>query len=66
MKLFLLVLAMVLIVEGLPYAAAPEKMREWLLKLSEVPPTTLRTVGLCSLCTGLVLCWLVQRSSLFS
>jgi len=65
MKLFLLVLAMVLIVEGLPYAAAPEKMREWLLKLSEVPPATLRTVGLCSLGIGLLLCWLVQRSNLF-
>lgn len=65
MKLFLLVLAMVLIVEGLPYAAAPEKMREWLLKLSDVPPTTLRTIGLFSLCIGLLLCWLVQKSSLF-
>lgn len=65
MKLLILVLAMVLIVEGLPYAAAPEKMREWLLKLSEVPPSTLRIVGLLSLCTGLVICWLVQKSSFF-
>ena len=65
MKLLVLVLAMVLIVEGLPYAAAPEKMREWLLKLSEVPPSTLRLVGLFSLCTGLLLCWVVQKSSIF-
>ena len=66
MKLLLLVFGMVLIVEGLPYAAAPEKMREWLLKLSEVPPSTLRTIGLLSLTTGLVICWLVQKSSFFS
>ncbi|MGI9538384.1 MAG: DUF2065 domain-containing protein [Desulfocapsaceae bacterium] len=65
MKLLVLVFAMVLIVEGLPYAAAPEKMREWLLKLSEVPPSTLRVIGLVSLCSGLIICWLVQRSSLF-
>ena len=66
MKLLLLVLGMVLIVEGLPYAAAPEKMREWLLKLSEVPPSTLRLIGLFSLSSGLVLCWLVQKSPFFS
>ena len=66
MKLLLLVLGMVLIVEGLPYAAAPEKMREWLLKLSEVPPSTLRMIGLISLTSGLVLCWLVQKSAFFS
>ncbi len=65
MKLFILVFAMVLIVEGLPYAAAPEKMREWLIKLSEVPPTTLRTIGIVSLCTGLMLCWVVQKTNLF-
>lgn len=65
MKLLILVLAMVLIVEGLPYAAAPEKMREWLLKLSDVPPSTLRVVGLTSLCTGLIICWIVQNTGLF-
>lgn len=66
MKLLLLVLGMVLIVEGLPYAAAPEKMREWLLKLSEVPPATLRIIGLLSLSSGLMLCWIVQNSSFFN
>lgn len=65
MKLFLLVLGMVMILEGLPYAAAPEKMREWLLKLSEVPPATLRAIGIVSLCTGLVICWIVQKTDLF-
>ncbi len=65
MKLLILVFAMVLVVEGLPYAAAPEKMREWLAKLSEVKPSTLRAVGLVSLCTGLVICWIVQKTDLF-
>jgi len=65
MKLLILVFAMVLIVEGLPYAAAPEKMKEWLAKLSEIEPSALRTVGLLSLCAGLLICWIVQRSGLF-
>ncbi len=64
MKLFLLVLGMVLILEGLPYAAAPEKMREWLMKLSDVPPATLRMLGIGSISFGLFICWLVQRSNL--
>lgn len=65
MKLFLLVLGMVLILEGLPYAAAPEKMREWLMKLSDVPPATLRILGISSLCFGFFICWFVQRSDFF-
>ena len=65
MKLFFLVLGMVMILEGLPYAAAPEKMREWLLKLSEVPSSVLRVVGLSSLSIGFLVCWLVQKTSLF-
>ena len=63
MKLFLLVIGMVLIFEGLPYAAAPEKMREWLLKLSEMPPPTLRVLGLGSVICGLIICWIVQKTS---
>ncbi len=66
MKLLILVFAMVLIVEGLPYAAAPEKMKEWLAKLSEVEPATLRVVGLASLGTGLLICWIVQKTGLLT
>lgn len=66
MKLLILVLGMVLIVEGMPYAAAPEKMREWLSKLSEVPPGTLRALGIASIGFGLLICWVVQKSGMFS
>lgn len=66
MKLLVLVLSMVMIIEGLPYAAAPEKMQEWMVKLSEMHPRSLRILGLCSLITGLVLCWIVQKTALFT
>ncbi len=62
MKLLILLVGMVLILEGLPYAAAPEAMREWLAKLSEMPPKTLRVIGLTAMATGLVICWVVQKT----
>lgn len=65
MKLLVLLVGMVLIVEGIPYVAAPESMREWLKKISEMKTETLRMLGLFSMSTGLVICWFVQRSGYF-
>jgi uncharacterized protein YjeT (DUF2065 family) len=65
MKLFLLLIGMVLILEGIPYVAAPEAMQEWLRKLSEVEPQTLRVCGLVAMAGGLLLCFIVQKSGLF-
>lgn len=60
MKLFILLIGMVLIFEGLPYVAAPESMRAWLKKISEMPSEHLRIMGLISMASGLLICWLVQ------
>ncbi len=65
MKLMLLLIGMVLILEGLPYVAAPEAMREWLKKLSEFPAQQLRIVGLLAMSLGLIICWVVQKSNFF-
>ena len=64
MKLFLLLIGMILVLEGLPYAAAPEAMREWLTKLGQLPPGQLRLVGFIAMAIGLVLCFLVQKTAL--
>jgi uncharacterized protein len=61
MKLLLLLVGMVLILEGLPYAAAPDMMQSWLQKLSRMDPKQLRIVGVITVISGLLLCWLVQR-----
>lgn len=66
MKLFVLLVGMVLILEGLPYVAAPEAMREWLKKLSEVPGQQLRSFGLFAMGLGLFICWIAQRSGLLN
>ncbi len=66
MKLLLLLIGMVLILEGLPYVTFPEAMRDWLARLSRMPVGQLRLMGLVVMAIGLLLCWLVQRSDLFS
>jgi uncharacterized protein len=58
MRYFLCVIGMVMIVEGLPYFAFPEKMRAWLLKILETPDHTLRRVGMVMMAGGLVLVYL--------
>lgn len=66
MKLFILLIGMVLILEGMPYVAAPEAMRDWLLKLSRMPPAQLRIIGLVAMGLGLLICFIVQKTSIFS
>jgi uncharacterized protein YjeT (DUF2065 family) len=58
MKYFLCVLGMVLIVEGLPYFAVPEKMKAWVMKLAAVPDGSLRRIGLVLMGIGLFLVFL--------
>ncbi len=65
MKLLALLIGLILILEGLPYVAAPESMQEWLKKLSEMEPSTLRQVGLGAMAIGLVICFVVQKTSFF-
>lgn len=65
MKLLTLLFGLVLIVEGLPYVAAPEVMQTWLKKLSEMQPSQLRIMGLVAMVGGLVICYIVQKTSLF-
>lgn len=65
MKLFLLLVGMVLILEGMPYVAAPETMREWLAKLSQMEPGQLRAAGLVAMAIGLLICFIVQKTDFF-
>ena len=58
MRYFLCVIGMVMIIEGLPYFAFPEKMKPWLQKLMETPVSALRRLGLGLMVAGLVLVYL--------
>lgn len=65
MKILFLLVGMVMVLEGIPYVAFPESMREWLRKISEMQAEHLRILGLLSMSAGLLVCWFVQRSGFF-
>ncbi|MCZ4354046.1 DUF2065 family protein [Roseovarius aestuarii] len=53
-----LALGLVLIVEGLVYALAPQLVEQMLEALRSVPPEARRLLGLLALIAGLALVWL--------
>ena len=55
MKYFLSVMGMVLVVEGLPYFAFPDKIKSYLRKLIDIPDTALRIMGVIAVVVGLIL-----------
>lgn len=66
MKLLLLLIGLILILEGLPYVAAPESMRNWLKKLSEMHPGQLRSMGTVAMIIGLSICYIVQKTAILN
>ncbi len=66
MKILFLLIGLILILEGLPYVAAPEGMRDWLKKLSEMESGQLRSMGLIAMTIGLAICFIVQKTSIFN
>jgi uncharacterized protein YjeT (DUF2065 family) len=58
MKFFICVLGMVMIIEGLPYFAFPEKMKRWMLQIQEMSDDALRRFGLLLMLGGLALAYI--------
>ena len=61
MKFFLCVIGMVMIVEGLPYFAFPEKMKLVVKKFLEMPVGNMRKFGFVLMLTGLFLVYMGNR-----
>jgi uncharacterized protein YjeT (DUF2065 family) len=61
MDYFLCVIGMVMIVEGLPYFAFPEKMKVWVRKVLDLPDGLLRRFGLVLMVMGLFLVYAGKR-----
>jgi len=61
MDFFLCVLGMVMIVEGIPYFAFPDKMKVWVRKVLEMPDLQLRRTGLILMGIGLFLVYVGKR-----
>lgn len=65
MKLLILLVGLILILEGLPYVAAPQAMQDWLKKISAISPGQLRSMGLLAMAIGLSIVFIVQKTDLF-
>lgn len=61
MEFFLCVIGMVMIVEGLPYFAFPEKMKLVVRKFLEMPVGNMRKFGFVLMLTGLFLVFVGKR-----
>ncbi len=65
MKILILLIGLVLVLEGLPYVAAPEAMQDWLKKLSGIRPGQMRSLGLFAMVIGTFIIFIVQRTTFF-
>ncbi|MEQ8747739.1 DUF2065 domain-containing protein [Pyruvatibacter sp.] len=56
----LVAIGLVLVIEGLAYAAFPNAIRRMLAMVEQTPDASLRMGGLVAAVTGLVIVWLVR------
>lgn len=61
MDYFLSVLGLVLIIEGIPYFTFPDKMKEVLSKVPDVPSASLRAFGIIAIIIGLALIFIARK-----
>lgn len=62
MKFVLTLIGLLLVLEGLPYAASPESMQKWLRQLAELPPGKLRAIGFVSMILGFAVLFFGRHS----
>jgi uncharacterized protein len=55
-------LGLVLIIEGLVYAAAPARLKAMMARLEEIPDETLRMGGLIAVALGVAIVWLARQA----
>lgn len=60
MRLLFCLLGLMLIIEGLPYLAFPDKMKRWLSQIQQVPDNQLRVIGFIAMCCGLLLTYIFR------
>ena len=61
MDFFLCAIGLVLIIEGIPYFAFPERMKQVLAKIPLMPTPLMRAFGMAALGTGLLLIYISRR-----
>lgn len=65
MNFLLTALGLLLVIEGIPYFAFPEKMQAVMREVEKMPSPVLRWIGFISMVLGLGICYLTQRACIF-
>ena len=60
MRLFFCLIGLLLVVEGVPYFAFPDKMKRWMNIIQEIPDSQLRIIGFVSMCVGVIIAYLLR------
>ncbi len=60
LQLILLGIALILIIEGAAYAAAPEQMKRLLARLQDFPGNQLRSGGVVAIVVGVAIFWVLR------
>lgn len=55
MRFFFCLIGLVLVLEGLPYFAFPDKMKTWMRTIQETPDSRLRAFGFAAMSAGLAM-----------
>ena len=63
MKELLIALGLLLVIEGLLYAAFPNGMKNMLNVMKDMPATKLRSSGLIFAVIGFILVWYIKKNS---
>ncbi len=61
MDFFLCVIGMVMIIEGFPYFAFPDKMKFWIEKILELSESEMRKLGFVLMLIGLLLVYVGKK-----
>ena len=58
MRLLFCLVGLILVIEGIPYFAFPDKMKRWMIRVQEIPDGHLRAMGFVAMCTGIIMAYL--------
>ena len=61
LKYFLSVLALVFIIEGMPYFIGPSAFKKWVEFIKEMPDSYIRGIGVFFMLTGLTMLYIALR-----
>ena len=60
MRLFFCLIGLLLVVEGIPYFAFPDKLKRWMNIIQEIPDSQLRIIGFVSMCVRVIIAYLFR------